>query len=161
MTPSERSKRHREATKLVTQDTAGVTPDTAGVNTVTEEERRGEERTEGQENKSEAKPSDRADIKAVFAHWAALEAATGGIQEPELTAPRIRKISARLKEGYTVGQLNTSVTGFMNDAFHLGKNDRKTRYTGLNTLLKSGDKVEDGIKLAGKQASSGYGYLDD
>ncbi len=166
MVPSERSKKHREkATLAVTTGMETEDDGTQNGDAVTAQGRR-RRRRQGQvvqENLSEAKPSDRADIRAVFAHWSTLEAATGGTQEPELTATRIRKISARLKDGYTVEQLNAAVTGFMNDAFHLGNNDRKTRYTGIATLFKSGDKVEDGIKLRDKQAgtSSSYGYLDD
>lgn len=163
MTPSERSKKHREkVTANATQDTEAVTPETNDRDAGDIEDRIGEDRDRKvQENMSAAAPSDRDDIKAVFAHWSTLEARTGGIQSPKLTAPRARRICARLKEGYTVEQLCLSVSGFMSDNFHLGKNEQKTRYTGLDTLMKSGDKVEAGIKLAGKYAGGKYDYLDD
>lgn len=92
-------------------------------------------------------------IRTVFDHWAATEARTGGMQSPKLTGPRRSKINARLAEGYTVDDLCKAIDGFSIDAFHLGKNQQKTRYTGIETIFKSGEKVETGIQLASSSMS--------
>jgi hypothetical protein len=89
-------------------------------------------------------------VMQVFEHWVQIDTDTGGGRSAGriLTDPRRRKIRARLREGYTVGQLQQAITAFCNDPWHAGHNDRRTRYTGLETLLKSGEKVEAGLRLA-------------
>jgi hypothetical protein len=102
-------------------------------------------------------------VQAVFDHWVAVDVATGGgtASGRILNAARRSKIQARLAEGYTVEQLKRAISAFCNDPWHCGQNDRRTRYTGLVTLLKNGEKVEAGLRLADavdvrKEAAGGY-----
>lgn len=90
----------------------------------------------------------------VFDHWVEIDVATGGGSPAGrvLNAERRKKIDQRRKEGYTVEQLQASITAFCHDAWHLGENNNKTRYTGLVTLIKTGEKVEAGLRLAEQQA---------
>lgn len=89
----------------------------------------------------------RSDTSDVFDYWANKESATGGIKGPKLTDARRKKIAARLAEGYTVEQLTQCIDGYLADPFYLGKNDRKTRYTGISTIFMNGERVERGIQL--------------
>ena len=97
-----------------------------------------------------AKKQDDADVRAVFDHWAQLEAATGGIKGAKLTAGRMSRIKARMKEGYTVDQLKACVNGYLTDPFYLGQNNRRQRYTGIDTIFLNGERVEKGIAMAAK-----------
>ncbi len=105
--------------------------------------------------------TDTPSVGEVFEYWAAAEAATGGIQSPKLTDGRVKRIRARLAEGYTVEQLRTAIDGFLHDDWHLGKNDRHTRFTDIPTILKNGPKVDAGILKAGSGNGRGkYDYLN-
>lgn len=105
---------------------------------------------------------DRSPARRVFDHWCEVDAASGGgrIRGRKLTGDRLKRIEARLREGYSVDDLCDAITAFCHDPFHAGKNSNNTRYTGLVTLLKSGEKVEAGLALAEqaqhRQEASGY-----
>lgn len=104
-------------------------------------------------------------VREVFDHWVKVDVETGGGNQTGriLNASRRDKIQARLNEGYTVDQLKQAITAFCNDPWHRGKNDRKTRYTGLVTLLKTGEKVEAGLRMAEAATTrtehAGAGYV--
>lgn len=89
----------------------------------------------------------------VYEAWKEQQAATGGLVPRKLTADRRKKIETRLKDGYSPEQLIESISGFMNDSWHLGKNDRNTRYTDITTLLKNPTKVDAGLELARKTSA--------
>lgn len=94
----------------------------------------------------EARTSDA--VQRVFDHWAAGEKRTGGNSRPMLTPDRRKRIKARLDDGFTVEQLCECIDGFHASPFHLGQNDRDTRYTDLMTMLKSSQQVDAGIQKA-------------
>lgn len=98
-------------------------------------------------------------IKAVFDHWVEIDVATGGGNASGriLNAARKEKIRARLNEGYTVDQINSAITAYCNDPWHLGKNPQRKRYTGLVTLIKTGEKIEAGLQIATERAASQNG----
>ena len=103
------------------------------------------------------------DVQEVFDHWAKLEEGTGGIKGAKLTDGRRKRITARLKEGYTVEQLKACVNGYLTDPFYLGtKQGSKTRYTGLDTIFQSGERVERGVAMAAKatRASDRFDQYD-
>lgn len=87
-------------------------------------------------------------VQRVFDHWSAGEKRTGGVKRAMLTPERRKRIRARLKDGYTVEELCAAIDGFHGDAWHLGQNNRDTRYTDLHTILKSAAKVDAGIAKA-------------
>lgn len=84
-------------------------------------------------------------VQRVFDHWSAGEKRTGGATKAILTEDRRTRIKVRLKEGFTVEQLCECIDGFHADPFHLGQNNRDTRYTDILTLLKNAAKVDAGI----------------
>ena len=87
------------------------------------------------------------DVKAVYDHWVTVDTtATGSAGRRKLNAKRQALITARLREGYSVEDLCNAITAFCDDDWHRGKNPRGVAYTGIATLLKSGDKVEDGMR---------------
>lgn len=92
-------------------------------------------------------------IMSVFEHWVKTDVETGGGRAAGriLNAKRKKLIKDRLKEGYTVEQMQQAITAFCNDPWHKGDNPRQTRYTGVATLLKSGDKIESGLQKYDQQ----------
>lgn len=94
-------------------------------------------------------------VQRVFDHWAAGEKRTGGVSRAMLTPERRKRIRARLKDGYTVEELCMAIDGFHADPFHLGKNNRDSRYTDLHTILKSAAKVDAGIAKSGRRSPGG------
>jgi thymidine phosphorylase len=60
----------------------------------------------------------------------------------KLTSERVKKITQRLAEGYSVDELVEAVNGVALSAFHMGENDKKQKYDDLTTVLRSGSQVE-------------------
>lgn len=75
---------------------------------------------------------------SVFKHWQTVMAHP----DAKLTNDRKTKIKARLDEGYTVEQLKFAIDGCRLSPFHMGDNDRSTKYDDLNVICKNGAKVE-------------------
>ena len=94
-------------------------------------------------------------VQRVFDHWSAGEKRTGGNSRPILTPDRRKRIKARLDDGFTVEQLCECIDGFHGDPFHLGENDRDTRYTDIATILKDARKVDAGIAKCKRNAPGG------
>lgn len=99
-------------------------------------------------------------VEAVYEHWRTRQKDTGGLVARKLTPDRRAKIVARLRDGYTVQQLCDSIDGFLADPWHLGQNNRQTRYTDLTTLFKNAAKVDAGIEL-GKRTRATTASTDD
>lgn len=99
---------------------------------------------------SEGDDRHNADVATVFTYWAEVEERTGGIKGAKLTAGRRKRIAARLSEGYTVEQLCSCVDGYLADPFYLGTKpgSKGTRYTGLDTIILNGERVERGVAMA-------------
>lgn len=153
MTGSERVRRHRmkrEAEAASTEHVSGLTQ--AVTDLTQQEESRVEERRETNSAGAGAKQAEA--VRAVFEHWKQLEESTvgkapdgsplPGIRNPKLTAGRRERINARLAEGYTIEELQECIDAFLADGWHLGANDRGTRYTDLPTILKNASKVDAG-----------------
>lgn len=81
------------------------------------------------------------DARAVFDHWIAVT----GRSEPKtrFTDERRRKVEARLREGYSVGDLCAAVDGCRLSPFHQGANESGTVYDELTLICRSGSKVEE------------------
>lgn len=77
----------------------------------------------------------------VFAHWQAV------MESPQskFTPERKTKIEARLKDGYTVEQIMQAIDGCRGSAFHMGENDRSTKYNDLTLICRDGVHLENFI----------------
>lgn len=65
----------------------------------------------------------------------------------KLDDKRKKRIAARLKEGYSVGELQRAIVGCSYSPFHQGQNDSKTVYDGLETILRDAAQVDKFIEL--------------
>lgn len=74
----------------------------------------------------------------------------------KLDAKRIDIIRKALKMGYKPRDLCEAIRGCALSPFHMGQNDRKTKYNGLDLIFRSADKIDAFIVLAeGGATSSG------
>jgi len=80
------------------------------------------------------------DHQKVFDAWCVSTGRDSG--RTKLTSERVKKISQRLGEGYTVDELVEAVQGVALSSFHMGENDKKQKYDDLTTVLRSGSQVE-------------------
>jgi len=86
------------------------------------------------------------DVQLVFDHWRETFDHPGA----KLDVKREKVIRVALK-AYSSEQICLALSGFKNSPFHMGENDRKTRYVSLTLLLRDGDQIDAGIALAGKR----------
>lgn len=102
-------------------------------------ERKGREEERNTEN--DALRARREMVDTVFAFWKQ----TMGHERAVLDTKRRRVIDGRLKDGYTVESLCQAIKGCSMSPFHMGENDRKTRYDGLDLILRNAEKVDQFI----------------
>lgn len=62
-----------------------------------------------------------------------------------LDAKRKKLIAARLKDGYSVEDLKAAILGCSLSPFHMGENDQRQRYDGLDLILRDASKVDQFI----------------
>lgn len=91
-------------------------------------------------------------VKTIFSYW------QERLNHPnsKLTAERQRKIEARLREGYTIGQIKQAIDGCASSSFHRGENDQRRSYDDLELICRNGSKLETFIALAAPRKGSGY-----
>lgn len=82
--------------------------------------------------------------KRVFAYWQR----RCGHERAKMTAERIGKVLARLREGYTEQECYLAIEGCLVSPHHSGENDRGTVYNDLELILRSGTKLEYFRRLA-------------
>lgn len=89
-------------------------------------------------------------IAEVFEHWRTVH------RHPhsKLDAKRRKLILDRLKEGYTVEQLKTSISGYLLSAHHMGQNDKSAVYDSLELLLRDAKHVDQGLQFGNVAKSS-------
>lgn len=63
-------------------------------------------------------------------------------------AKRQRRIIARLKDGFTLEELCAVARGVCHSPFHMGENDTKTKYDGIDTIYRDAEQVEKFIELS-------------
>lgn len=123
---------------LVTTSNGGVTPDVY----IAEAEAEAEE--EKEDYAISEKSSEKEKIKEVFDYWK--EALSHS--STKLTPDRVTKIRARLKEGYTPGQLKQAIDGCRASPFHMGDNDTKTKHDGIDLIFRNSAKTDYFIEFA-------------
>jgi uncharacterized protein YdaU (DUF1376 family) len=84
-------------------------------------------------------------------------------QQAKLDVKRSKAITARLRDGYTVGELCEAIDGCLLSPHHMGKNDTGTVYDDIELICRDGPKVDRFIKLArqGGPQNELQAYMDD
>jgi hypothetical protein len=93
----------------------------------------------------------------IFQYWC--EVMGKSLSTSRLTAIRDKAIKARLKEGYTVEQIKSSIDGCRQDPFSMGDNDRQKCFNDIELICRNGKNVEgfwpvDNIKPKGQMQSN-------
>lgn len=83
-------------------------------------------------------------VVQVFRHW------QQAMDSPrsQLDDKRRRAIKAALKFGYTAEQLCVAIDGCRKSPWHMGQNDRGTKYNGLGLILRGADYIDKFIAAA-------------
>jgi len=104
------------------------------------------EQNQIQKQKKKTTVSANAETAQVFDYW------KQKLNHPnsQLDNKRVKAISGRLKDGYTVGQLCQAIDGCKNSRWHQGENDRKTVYDDIELICRDGPNVDRFIGLANK-----------
>lgn len=93
---------------------------------------------------------------AIFDHWAQAM----GKKRAKLTPERRKKITARLKDGYTEGDIRLAIDNCARSEFHLGKNDAGREYNDLTLICRNGSKLEEFRDMGSEQPSDRYTDID-
>lgn len=96
-------------------------------------------------------PLDRDVVPRIFEFWQEIMKSPNS----KLDAKRISLIRKALDLGYTARQLCEAIRGCALSPFHMGENDRKTKYNGVNLIFRCADNIDKFILLADGQASAG------
>jgi hypothetical protein len=89
----------------------------------------------------EKKNTSSPEILRVFSYWQTRL----GHQSAKLTPERIRFIKGRLKDGYSLEELESAIDGCKNSPYHMGQNDHGKVYDGIDLIFRNGSKVEQFI----------------
>lgn len=103
-----------------------------------------------------AQPSrtSRSDVQAVVDHYRlAHPQARPGVKERAL-------IAARLREGYSVEDLQRSLDGFHRSPWHTGENPGGKVYLSIKTLLRDSSQVAVGLEHANGSGRNGAGMTE-
>jgi hypothetical protein len=89
-------------------------------------------------------------VAAVFDHWRAVM----GHGRAQLDGKRRRRINAALKAGYSAGDLIAAIDGCKASAFHMGANDRSTKYDGIDVIFRDADQIDKFIANAPRNVTA-------
>lgn len=92
---------------------------------------------------AESKHAD--DVQAVFEHWKTVMAKP----RAKLDDARRRLIQRAMKGGYTVDDLKKAIDGCRASPFHMGDNTQRTKYNGLDLILRNSEKIDGFMEKAG------------
>ena len=82
---------------------------------------------------------DKSDAMTVFDYW--LSVMDRG-PRTHATPKRITNIKSRLKDGYTVDEIKLGIDGCTKSSYHMGENNRATKYNDIELICRSGEKLE-------------------
>ena len=88
-------------------------------------------------------------IRQVFDFWRGILSNS----RSQLDEKRIKAIRLRLRDGYTVEDLQLACLGCKASAFHNGENDRHRRYVSIELICRDADHVDQFIELAEREAA--------
>jgi hypothetical protein len=82
-------------------------------------------------------------VEEIFGYW------QQRMDSPQskLDDKRRRLIKSALNIGYTPAQVCQAIRGCSKSAFHMGQNDKKTRYNGLDLILRNAEKIDSFIAM--------------
>jgi uncharacterized protein YdaU (DUF1376 family) len=83
------------------------------------------------------------DVALVFEFWKT----TMKSPRSQLDPKRAKLIKAALKTGYTTEQLCDAITGCAKSPFHMGDNDRRAKFNGLDLILRNAEKIDQFIVI--------------
>jgi hypothetical protein len=89
-------------------------------------------------------------LEEVFEFWRQ----TFGRPNSRLDLKRAGAITQRLREGYSVEQLEMAILGCRESEWHNGQNDRRKRYISIELICRDADHVDEFIELAERAAGS-------
>lgn len=93
-------------------------------------------------------------ISVVFDHWRSVMASP----RSKLDDKRRRLIKAALKN-YSVEDLKAAIDGCRASPWHMGKNDRRQKYNGLDLILRNAEKIDQFMSYRDQPpAGAGRGY---
>lgn len=96
---------------------------------------RGAKRKEGKKDNVK-----KEDVDYLFAYW--VRATGRDTKKVKLTPNRQTKLSARLRDGYSLQDIQRAIDAVASSPFHQGENERGHRYDDLILICRSGDQVE-------------------
>jgi len=106
-----------------------------------------EERREEEKRNTSTKAAPSLDIpRMLFDHW--LTATSRNANQNRLTTGRRAHVNGRLRDGYTVEQLQQAIDGIAGSAWHKGANPNGKRYDTFDFIMRSGENVEKGMEAA-------------
>lgn len=104
------------------------------------EEKRREEKSKEKERREEGEKTlcTPSGALVVFQHWQAV------MKKPRTVfdGKRMALINARIKDGYTVQDLQDAATGCSLSPFHMGLNEKGTKYDGIDLIYRDAAHVE-------------------
>ncbi len=81
-------------------------------------------------------------VERVFEHWKT----THGHPKATIDLKRTKKIREALK-AYSEADVCMAITGYLNSPHHMGENDRNTKFTDLELLIRDAAHIDAGIKF--------------
>ncbi|GEM_PF-1937608 len=97
--------------------------------------------------------------KQIFDYW--VTTLNKRPSSTKFTDKRKKVIRARLKEGYTVGQIKQAIVNCAKSSWHMGANDRNQVYDDIELICRDGPKLESFInRLPDRQASKEQQDMD-
>lgn len=94
-----------------------------------------------------------ADVRMVFEHWATVMQTT----RSALDTKRAGLIASALALGYSTADLCKAIDGCALSPFHMGVNEKSTKYNGLDLILRNADKIDGFIGMADRPPALGGG----
>lgn len=92
-----------------------------------------------------------AETVEVFEYWKQVM----NHPQAKLDSKRAKAIGARLKDGYSVGDLCQAVDGCRKSPHHMGQNERRTIYDDIELICRDGSHVDGFIKNFQQAPSAG------
>lgn len=78
-----------------------------------------------------------------------------GRKKSRVTAKRVKKVQARLKDGFSPKEIRAAIDALAKSPFHNGENDRSTLYNDIELICRNTEKLEHWVLVANRRPSSG------